>query len=184
MPIQLRPIKLNDWPEILAIQAQCYTELEPESLAVLQNKVQLGANTCFAITHKNLLIGYCLAHPWKKGLSIALNKQLCGLDETDCLYLHDIALLPSAQGLGIGERVLNALIDAAHQLALDSICLVAVQGAQHYWRRHGFSPQQTQTLLAHKQTRSNTLRDAQLMSYPKDACPMSLSLDTVKEYRL
>ena len=159
--MQLRPIQITDWPDILAIQAQCYTELEPESLAVLQNKHLLGADTCLVILHNQRLVGYCLAHPWKEGVSIGLEQLLSPMAEPDCLYLHDIAILPQAQGLGIGKRVLSRLIDAAHGLGLTSLCLVAVQGAQGYWSQQGFSRQDATHSLA---------------SYPPGACAMRYRL--------
>nr|WP_268921101.1 hypothetical protein [Shewanella vesiculosa] len=38
--MSIRPITANDWPAIMAIQAQCYVELTPESLEVMQSKWQ------------------------------------------------------------------------------------------------------------------------------------------------
>jgi ribosomal protein S18 acetylase RimI-like enzyme len=116
----------------------------------LQNKHLLGADTCLVILHNQQLVGYCLAHPWKQGLSIDLEQRLSPLAEPDCLYLHDIAILPQAQGLGIGKQVLSRLVDSAQRLGLKSLCLVAVQGAQSYWAKQGFSRQDgTQSLASY-----------------------------------
>jgi ribosomal protein S18 acetylase RimI-like enzyme len=158
--MQLRPIQITDWPNILAIQSQCYTELEPESLAVLQNKVTLCPQGCFVAEHESDILGYCLAHPWVKQQFIALDSLLEPSVHADILYLHDMALAPKAQGLGLGKRMFAHLQDCSHSMKLHGISLVAVQGAQAYWARLGFS--------------SMPLTHA-LEGYPQGACYMHLA---------
>jgi ribosomal protein S18 acetylase RimI-like enzyme len=162
--IKLRPIAPTDWPKILAIQTLCYTELTPEPLNVLQSKAELSPNSCFviekeqeAIGTQHKIIGYCLAHPWKSNVAIALNQVLTPLDDVDCLYLHDLALLSSARGLRLAEHILQALKDFAKTNQLNKISLVAVQGAEGYWAKQGFIPVENCTSLT---------------SYPSGACYM------------
>lgn len=159
--MQLRPIQITDWPDILAIQSQCYTELEPESLAVLQNKVTLCPQSCFVAALEGEILGYCLAHPWEMHETVVLDSILKSSAHADILYLHDMAFNPKAQGLGLGKRVLDELLAFCLHSGLQGISLVAVQGAQGYWQRHNFKPQPLTKALE---------------SYPADACYMHLAV--------
>ncbi|MCH1928731.1 GNAT family N-acetyltransferase [Shewanella sp. A25] len=136
----LRAITQGDWEAILAIQDECYSQLEPEPLEVLQSKWLVSPQSCFIIEANNTVVGYCLAHPWTSNKPPALYQELSYLPEADTLYLHDIAISAKAQGLGAGAKALNELKQLAHQLTLHSLSLVAVQGADSYWRKMGFTP--------------------------------------------
>jgi ribosomal protein S18 acetylase RimI-like enzyme len=155
--VQLRAIRADDWPEVLAIQAECYTQLDPEPLTVLQSKWLCSPRSCFAITHRGRLVGYCLAHPWVVDLPPALYQELNTLPGADSLYLHDIAISARARGLGAGRLALERLEGLARELGLGSLSLVAVQGADGYWQKMGFQRQNIAKSLA---------------SYTDDACYM------------
>ena len=60
-------------------------------------------------------------------------------DGADHWFLHDCAVSPAAQGLGVGQALLRqAAGQAASHLLRAS--LVSLQGAVSYWRRHGYAP--------------------------------------------
>lgn len=161
LTIQLRSIQLTDWPDILAIQALCYTELEPESLVVLQSKVMLSPNSCFVAALEGEILGYCLAHPWRMHSTISLECIVKAPSHAEVIYLHDMAFSPKAQGLGLGKRVLGKLSAFCQNSGLQGISLVAVQGAQGYWQRHNFKPLPFTKALE---------------GYPADACYMHLAV--------
>lgn len=126
--MHLRNIDSRDWETILIIQEECYPELEPESLSVLQSKWQLSPQTCFVIEADNQVVGYSLAHPWTLGSPPSLEQVTGQVEQADTLYLHDIALSAGAQGKGAGRAVFEKLLTLAQQLSFNSISLVAVQG--------------------------------------------------------
>lgn len=134
----LRSIQPSDWPYILDIQIECYPQIEPESLEVLQSKWLTSPESCFALTSEGSVIGYCLAHPWHIDMPPSLEQVLGTIDQANTLYLHDIALSAKAQGKGLGSLALKALIEFAETNNLNTISLVAVQGAHHYWGKQGF----------------------------------------------
>ncbi|MGL5361073.1 MAG: GNAT family N-acetyltransferase, partial [Shewanella sp.] len=68
----LRAITPQDWDAILTIQAECYSQLDPEPLHVLQSKWQVSPSSCFVFELKNAVVGYCLAHPWVVNVPPAL----------------------------------------------------------------------------------------------------------------
>ena len=164
--MQLRAIDTADWDAILEIQEECYSMLEPEPLAVLQSKWQVSAQSCFVIEHKGDVVGYCLAHPWTAYTPPVLYQELKQLPEADSLYLHDIAISKRAQGLGAGSQSLKHLHTIAQRLGLSSLSLVAVQGADSYWQKMGFS-------------RQNIAKS--LTSYTDDACYMMAPIQVTAE---
>jgi len=159
--MQLRRITSADWSAILLIQEECYPQIEPESLEVLHSKWLISPQSCFVIASGTQVVGYCLAHPWVAGSPPSLEQILVAATNPDTLYLHDIALSSKVQGQGAGKLALLALVDHARELSLPSISLVAVQGADSYWRRQGFIAQPIEKSLE---------------SYTPDACYMVLAL--------
>ena len=159
--IKLRAIETNDWPIILEIQLECYPQIEPESLAVLQSKWLASPQSCFALEQNKQLVGYCLAHPWMADNPPTLGQRLMPIKTADTLYLHDIALLSAAQGQGAGCLILSKLKQFALQHGYKTISLVAVLGADSYWHLQGF--------VTH-------VIDKDLSDYPSDACYMVYTL--------
>ena len=159
--MHLRNIGSEDWKTILLIQEECYPDIEPESLSVLQSKWQCSPQTCFVIEVKKRVVGYCLAHPWTLDSPPSLEQVITQVERADTLYLHDIALSADAQGQGAGRAAFEKLLTLAQQLSFDSVSLVAVQGASSYWKKHGFVRQ---------------VIDKSLKSYTADACYMVLKI--------
>lgn len=159
--MKLRQIETSDWPSILKIQLECYPQIEPESLAVLQSKWLASPQSCFSLELNQQVVGYCLAHPWIINNPPTLEQELDSITASDTLYLHDIALSAKAQGKGAGRLVLDRLKQFAVQDKYSSISLVAVQGADRYWQQQGFTVQKI---------------DKDLSDYPADACYMVYTL--------
>lgn len=57
-------------------------------------------------------------------------------DGADCSYLCDIAVLPSHQGTGLGQQVVDRLVQASQ--GHRKIILYAVPGKEDFYRRFGF----------------------------------------------
>ncbi|MCL1100037.1 GNAT family N-acetyltransferase [Shewanella saliphila] len=163
--MSIRPIIASDWPAIMAIQAQCYIELTPESLAVMQSKWQASPTTCLVIEQAENIVAYALVHPWPQGDAPSLDTPITPI-KSHSWYLHDMAISPAAQGMGLGKQLLEYVIYQATQLSKHGIGLVAVQGAKGYWQAQGFLPAAPSSALK-----------AALKTYPVDACYLYLTLD-------
>ncbi|TKB58667.1 GNAT family N-acetyltransferase [Ferrimonas aestuarii] len=131
-------IRSDDWPHIVAIQAQVYTEFEPERLCVLQQKWQLSPETCFVVRNElGQALAYLLSHPWQGDSPPHLDQTLSTeLVKGDCLYLHDLAVSPTLKGQGAGKALFAALLNAADEFS--KMQLIAVQNASSYWQKHQF----------------------------------------------
>ncbi|MCL1159534.1 GNAT family N-acetyltransferase [Shewanella inventionis] len=160
----IRPICPTDWPSIMAIQAQCYLDLTPESLAVMQSKWQASPSTCLVVEQKQQVLAYALVHPWLRGDAPSLDSEI-SLQASSSWYLHDMAISPKAQGMGIGKQLITHILNQAHKLNIEGVGLVAVQGANTYWQQQGFKPHETSKKLTQS-----------LTSYPADACYLYLDL--------
>lgn len=85
------------------------------------------------------IAGYVISHPWRYGNLPALNSLLGALPEApDTYYLHDIALLPLARRIGAAGDIVGALAKHAEAGGYATMSLVAVNGSQRFWERHGF----------------------------------------------
>ena len=139
--VSIRPMQPQDLAEIVRIQAQCYTEITPESAESLADKQRLGAETCWVACTGKQLLGYVLALPWHSHYLPPLNARL---DERphlcDCVYLHDLAIDPAAHALGLGTELIHHVFDSAAAQGWQKIILIAIQGSPSYWQRYGFKP--------------------------------------------
>jgi ribosomal protein S18 acetylase RimI-like enzyme len=146
MPIQ--PITQTMWAEILKIQAEAYSEIEPESLEVLQSKWQQSPDCCFAYLEENELeeqsgqemniLGYLLAHTWHSETPPKLYQTLPEGSHGSTLFLHDLALSKRAVGRGVGSQMVKHLLDTAISFGFQKALLVSVQDSVPFWQKHGF----------------------------------------------
>ena len=134
----IRPIQEKDWPAILALQAEAYYALEPEDQAVLRSKHRLGPTSCLVASLKDQVVAYCLAHPWSAEKPASLYQCYGQPAGHECLYIHDVVVSPSAQGMGIARCFLAHLEALARRHQQRQLSLVAVQGAERFWVRHQF----------------------------------------------
>jgi GNAT superfamily N-acetyltransferase len=132
-----------------------------ESAEVLAEKQRLYHPGAYLLEIGERPAGYVLSHPWRSGSLPALNATLGMLPEgADTYYLHDLALLPVARRIGAASFIVQALTKHAEAHGFASMRLVAVNGSQGFWERHGFAvadePDLTQILATYEQ-------DARLM---------------------
>lgn len=147
--LSIEPITEAAWPQILALQAECYQELAPESEAVLRSKWRAAPATCLQCKDRGgALLGYLLSHPWPHAGLPALHREYEIAGHCDRLYLHDLAVSPRAHGLGVGKGLVVALLDRARARRFTRISLVSVQGSEGFWARFGFRPLRNAELCA------------------------------------
>ena len=134
-----RALRPADLPGVVAVAGAAHPDLF-EAPEVFAEKLALFPNGCFALGRSDALRGYAFAHPWR-GAPPALNRFLGSLPQnTDFLYVHDVALTPAARGRGAGAAVVPRLVAAARAAGLPALELVAVGGAERFWARQGFVP--------------------------------------------
>ncbi len=149
--LELLPITQADLAGVMAVQARAYGHALLESPEVLGSKLGAPGKTCWGafaapapgggVTPKRLC-AYAIAHVQAPGVPLGLNKALDRARAPapgDWLYVHDIAVDPDHGGRQIAERLLARVLASARRQGLRRAMLVAVQGAEAYWARHGFA---------------------------------------------
>jgi GNAT superfamily N-acetyltransferase len=155
-----------DLPAVHAV-AEIVHPLYPEAPAVAAERLSLYPAGCLVAESEGSLLGYAISHPGLLGRPPALDVLLGSLPEApDCLYLHDIALLPQAHGLGLGSALVACLLTLAKTEGLPRLALTAVNNSAGYWQRQGFAPYQGDAALA-----------AKLASYGEDALYLLRTVD-------
>lgn len=113
----------------------------PESADVPRERLELFPAGCFVAGAGDAVQGYAVAHPGILGQPPRLDTLLGTLPAMpDCLYLHDMALLPAIRGQGLPPLLLARLRFVAAAIRLPRLALVAVNRSAPYWRRLGFAP--------------------------------------------
>ena len=164
-----RPMKQSDLADVCRIASLCHPDF-PEEDAVLEEKFNLSPSSCFILSDNESssgsVYGYCLAHPYKMNSIPALDQLLHKLPEKcDTLYIHDLALLPEAQGGGNGKKAVELLLSVAERENFDKLSLVAVHGSQVFWQKNGFKLAKVSEML--KQKLLTYSEDARYMVYQR-----------------
>ena len=155
-------MKESDLADVCRIASLCHPDF-PEEDAVLEEKFRLSPLSCFILSDNESstasVFGYCLAHPYKLNSIPTLDRLLHKLPEKcDTLYIHDLALLPEAQGGGNGKKAVELLFNVAEREKFGTLSLVAVHGSQVFWQKNGFKLVEVSEILKQK-----------LLTYSEDA---------------
>lgn len=135
----------SDVNGILAAQTLAYPNFLLESASFFLNRLALAPSHCWiaqaASPGRNGLMGYLISYPWNAGLPPALDATLASLPaDSDHWFLHDCAVVPQAQGLGVAQALVRAAAATAREAGLRRASLVSLESATGYWRRHGYAP--------------------------------------------
>ncbi len=85
------------------------------------------------------IVGYSVAYPWRLSDVPKLDTFLGRLPApAECMFVHDVAMLPEAQGHGAAKAFITHVTDVARQLGLNKLALVSVYGTTVVWSRLGF----------------------------------------------
>lgn len=136
--MQIESIEGQHWEQILQIQRDSYTDIDPEPLEVLQSKVIASAETCFVALEQGKVAGYLLAHPWDEETLPPLFLKLDCTPKGRVLYIHDLAVAKGYAGRGIGRLMVCEILARAKRHGYAKVNLVAVNDASKFWSKFGF----------------------------------------------
>ena len=139
--IHWRPMVAADLDRVNVIANLIHLDY-PESPAVFANRLHIFADGCWMAQQEDgLALGYAISHPGRVGHPPHLDCVLESLpNSADCLYLHDVALLPQARGQGLSRAIVQHLEIVARRCALPRLALTSVSGSLPVWSRCGFVP--------------------------------------------
>jgi GNAT superfamily N-acetyltransferase len=134
IPMEIRPLKREDVPQVLVVQEDCYPRDLLEDEETFSCKLHLFPEGCLGAFEDGRLIAYVFSHPWSFGEYVPLHEELDSLPEApDCVYIHDIAVLRAWRRQGIADMLITRLFDLAHAHHRGRVALVAVNRSERYW---------------------------------------------------
>ncbi len=146
-PAWWQPLLAADMAQVERIAALIHAGL-PERPAVLAEKRDLSPATCLKLGRDGRIVGYGLAHPWMLFDIPPLDAFLTALPPSpDCLYLHDVAILPEARGRQAAARFIAGLTAQARGCGIAHLACVSVYGTVGLWSELGFEAQDDPRLL-------------------------------------
>nr|WP_247896925.1 GNAT family N-acetyltransferase [Azospirillum argentinense] len=130
-----------DYPEERAVFAERLA-LYPDGCAMAEaSGAEVSRAEASGAEGDRPCIGYIVMHPGRLGVPPPLDSPLGALPEVpDCLYLHDVALLPAARGLGLGVAALERMNALAARQGFRWLALTSTPGARAFWDAQGFLP--------------------------------------------
>ena len=139
MSFKIRPMIASDLSAIEVIQVEAYAGCFLESADVIAQRFNLSPTTAWVAEQKGDVCAYLVGYWSNVGKINPLNAPFVLVDNANCLYLHDLALLKVTQGFGVGRKLIQAATDYALQEAVDAIALLSVQHSKAFWQGFGFS---------------------------------------------
>ena len=139
IPAQLRPLLEADVDAVLQIQTQCYGAGFVEPREVFVRRLQVAGQCSWAAVQGDEVLAYLAAYWSRPGAVTPLNGEFADYADASVLYLHDMAVSPTAAGQGLARRMVDAAKTMARQRGVMRTALVSVQGSQDYWRRKGYA---------------------------------------------
>ena len=123
---------------ISRIAAEIHPTL-PERIEIFEEKLRLFPGGCFVLEDVGTIVGYGLAHPWLLNDIPKLATFLeCLPASPDCIFIHDVVVLPHARGRGAARAYVALISELAARYGIDHLALVSVYGTQRFWSRCGF----------------------------------------------
>jgi ribosomal protein S18 acetylase RimI-like enzyme len=136
--VSVAPLSLRDLPAALKIQSDAHPAALIENESAFLSRMERATSYCLAAKQGEELLGYLLAHGWKRQSPPSIGATLDDEVPSEILFIHDLAVASSGRGLGIGRKLITRAFELSAQDGLRTAELIAVEGAADYWRQLGF----------------------------------------------
>jgi GNAT superfamily N-acetyltransferase len=134
-----RSLKAADLSEVKKLSDQIHKSF-PEGIEIFEERLRLYPDGCLVCEQEHRLVGYAITHPWMRHRVPPLNTLLGALPTTCRIYhFHDVALLASVRGQGLGASVVERLRAHASNAGFPAISLVAVSGSAGFYSARAFA---------------------------------------------
>ena len=133
-----RAMRSSDLQGVNALANEIHVNY-PEDDSVFREKFALFPYGCFSLEGSNSVVGYCISHPWTKGMPPALNAMMGSLPSSPSTYfIHDVAVSASYRGRGLVQFLVGLLPIVARLFRFDHTTLISVNQTEVFWRKLGF----------------------------------------------
>ena len=135
---KLRPMQASDIPAVMTIQEESYPDELLETAEVVSARLASFPDCAWVAEEAQEACAYLFAYPARLGRITPFDGVFARHDDTDCLYLHDLAVGLLASGRGVGPALVRHALEHARTRGLRHSALVAVQGSRDFWSRMGY----------------------------------------------
>jgi GNAT superfamily N-acetyltransferase len=136
-----RNLTAEDLPAVEAVQRACYPAGLREAVRTFRCKIAAFPEGCLGLERDGRLGGYVFCQPWTLGLPLPLEDDgRAAFGKADCLYIHDLSVIPGWRGTGAARTLLAEVFGLAADRGFAALALVAVQGSEGFWSHWGFRP--------------------------------------------
>lgn len=139
----LRPMQAEDLPDIMTIQREVYSDELQETPEVIAQRLAQTPDLALVAEDAQGICGYLFSYRSRRGAITPLDGLFIEPANSDCLYLHDLAVAPRAAQRGIGPSLVKRKLKIARQAGLAHCSLVSVQKSSSFWQRLGFQEQRS-----------------------------------------
>jgi hypothetical protein len=129
----------TDLDRVDEIAGSLHTGL-PERTEVFAEKLTLFPAGCMKlVAPRGEMLGYGITHPWKLNSIPPLDEFLNGIPhDSNCLYVHDVAILSEARGQNASEKYIEKIAAIAKGTGISKLACVSVYGTDVLWEKVGF----------------------------------------------
>jgi GNAT superfamily N-acetyltransferase len=140
MSPHVRTLKQDDVAAVVETQRVCYRPELNESAESYLIKLAIFPDGCLGAFEGSQMAGYLFGHPWLFGTKVPLDCRMYELPANpDCMYFHDLAVVPAWRATATGRLLVERLVDVARSHGLSKFALISVQNSEGYWARWGFN---------------------------------------------
>ncbi len=155
MSLLLRSLEATDLNQVMRIQAACYPAHFNEAAEIFAQRIADCGKSSWLALRDGQALAYLFSYPSLAGKVCPLGSEFSPVRAANCLYLHDMAVLPQAHGQGIASALLSNAMQYARRRDINQSALVAVQNSAPFWQKLGYQasypldPAQQQNLLSY-----------------------------------
>ena len=132
----------GDLPRVLAIQLACYGADFVEAGPLILRRLACAPTTAWVAEREGRVCAYLTAYPSRRGKLTALHGEFEPSEDADTLYLHDLAVDPTAHGVRLGPSLVAHALAHGRAQGWRHAALVSVQDSLAFWKHRGFAPAQ------------------------------------------
>ncbi len=141
--MEWQPLSRGDLPAVVLIADGIHASLR-ERVEVFGEKLSLFPEGCRKLMDGTRLVGYGFSHPWTLDSIPRLDGFMGKLPaRPQCLYIHDVAVIPEARGNSAAARYVEHIKGLAAAMRIPHLALVSVYGTDALWGRMGFKARES-----------------------------------------
>jgi len=125
--------------QVIEIQNKCFQKFHEEKISVYNTFINVFPEGAWGAFDKDILVGQIFFHPYKNQTEKPLNTELILTGGEDCMYLHEIAVLPEYRSHGISNFLLNKFNEVSIKYQMTNQSLVSVENSVKFWEKKDFT---------------------------------------------